>query len=142
MHEVAKKQLGAEAIANYGPLGNTALTLGCGIVAVRKIEFRSGLTDAGCRRGRALPPRGHSGTSSDRRYGSDSAQLSRINKGTRREFRARLIRAGQGGKGSATSKLIRLAKEAGPVGIWSGLGPRIVMTAFLVRSVERCSGKV
>jgi len=92
MHEVAKKQLGAEAIANYGPLGNTALTLGCGIVAGVAAAVLSHPADT---------------------------LLSRINKG-------------QGGKGSATSKLIRLAKEAGPVGIWSGLGPRIVMTAFLV----------
>lgn len=30
------------------------------------------------------------------------------------------------------SKLIKLAKEAGPGGVWSGLGTRIVMTAALV----------
>lgn len=30
------------------------------------------------------------------------------------------------------SKLVKLAKEAGPGGVWSGLGTRIVMTAALV----------
>ncbi|GAA6004857.1 Mir1p [Rhodotorula paludigena] len=44
------------------------------------------------------------------------------------------INKGQGGKGSATTKLIRLAKEAGPLGLFAGLGPRIVMTAGLVSS--------
>jgi len=42
------------------------------------------------------------------------------------------INKGEGGPGSATSKLIRLAKEAGPSGLFVGLGPRIVMTAGLV----------
>lgn len=44
------------------------------------------------------------------------------------------INKGGGGKGSATTKLIRLAGETGPVGIWAGLGTRVVMTAFLVSS--------
>lgn len=30
------------------------------------------------------------------------------------------------------SKLITLAKEAGPTGVWAGLGTRIAMTAALV----------
>lgn len=42
------------------------------------------------------------------------------------------INQGGGGSGSAMSKLIVLAKETGPVGIWAGLGTRIAMTAFLV----------
>lgn len=42
------------------------------------------------------------------------------------------INKGEGGPGSATSKLIRLAKEAGFSGLFVGLGPRIVMTAGLV----------
>jgi len=42
------------------------------------------------------------------------------------------INKGEGGPGSATSKLIRLAKEAGPAGLFVGLGPRILMTAGLV----------
>ena len=42
------------------------------------------------------------------------------------------INRGGGGSGSAMSKLIVLAKETGPVGIWAGLGTRILMTAFLV----------
>ncbi|PWN22143.1 mitochondrial carrier [Microstroma glucosiphilum] len=42
------------------------------------------------------------------------------------------INKGGGGSGSAMSKLITLAKETGPVGIWAGLGTRIAMTAFLV----------
>ncbi|CAO1638071.1 unnamed protein product [Parajaminaea phylloscopi] len=42
------------------------------------------------------------------------------------------INQGGGGKGSAMSKLITLAKEAGPTGVWAGLGTRILMTAALV----------
>lgn len=42
------------------------------------------------------------------------------------------INKGEGGPGSATSKLIRLAKEAGFSGLFVGLLPRIVMTAGLV----------
>ncbi|PWN49996.1 mitochondrial carrier [Violaceomyces palustris] len=42
------------------------------------------------------------------------------------------INKGGGGKGSAMSKFFRLAKETGPVGIWAGLGTRILMTSFLV----------
>lgn len=53
------------------------------------------------------------------------------------------INKGEGGKGSAMSKLIRLSKENGFVGMFSGLGPRIVMTAGLVsgqcKSVIRLS---
>ncbi|GAA5836223.1 hypothetical protein JCM9279_002233 [Rhodotorula babjevae] len=44
------------------------------------------------------------------------------------------INKGEGGKGSATAKLIRLAKDAGPLGLFAGLGPRILMTAGLVSS--------
>lgn len=36
------------------------------------------------------------------------------------------INKGEGGKGSASVKLVRLAKEAGPLGLFAGLGPRIV----------------
>ncbi len=42
------------------------------------------------------------------------------------------INKGGGGEGSAMTKLLRLAKETGPVGIWAGLGTRVLMTAFLV----------
>lgn len=42
------------------------------------------------------------------------------------------INKGGGGKGSAMTKLFRLARETGPVGIWAGLGTRMLMTAFLV----------
>jgi len=42
------------------------------------------------------------------------------------------INKGKGGSGSVISKLVQLSKEAGPVGLFSGLGPRIVMTAGLV----------
>lgn len=42
------------------------------------------------------------------------------------------INKGEGGPGSATSKLIRLAKEAGFSGLFVGLGPRVLMTAGLV----------
>lgn len=42
------------------------------------------------------------------------------------------INKGEGGSGSATSKLLRLAREAGFSGLFVGLGPRIVMTAGLV----------
>ncbi|SNX81780.1 related to MIR1 - Phosphate transporter of the mitochondrial carrier (MCF) family [Melanopsichium pennsylvanicum] len=42
------------------------------------------------------------------------------------------INKGGGGKGSAMTKLIRLARETGPIGIWAGLGTRMLMTAFLV----------
>ena len=31
-----------------------------------------------------------------------------------------------------TYRLVTLARQAGPVGIWAGLGPRMVMTAGLV----------
>jgi len=44
------------------------------------------------------------------------------------------INKGEGGPGSSTSKLIRLAKEAGFSGLFVGLVPRIVMTAGLVSS--------
>ncbi|CEH19516.1 mitochondrial carrier [Ceraceosorus bombacis] len=42
------------------------------------------------------------------------------------------INRGGGGSGSAMSKLIVLAKETGPVGIWAGLGTRMLMTGFLI----------
>ncbi|GAA5927131.1 hypothetical protein JCM1841_006058 [Sporobolomyces salmonicolor] len=42
------------------------------------------------------------------------------------------INKGEGGPGSASSKLIRLARQAGPIGLFAGLGPRMLMTAFLV----------
>lgn len=42
------------------------------------------------------------------------------------------INKGGGGKGSAMTKLVRLAAETGPVGIWAGLGTRVLMTAFLI----------
>lgn len=51
------------------------------------------------------------------------------------------INKGEGGPGSASSKLIRLAKEAGFSGLFVGLGPRIVMTAGLVSGqCESCGG--
>lgn len=42
------------------------------------------------------------------------------------------INKGGGGSGSAMSKLVVLAKETGFTGLWSGLGTRVLMTAFLV----------
>lgn len=42
------------------------------------------------------------------------------------------INKGGGGEGSAMKRLIRLGYEAGPLGIWAGLGTRIAMTAVLV----------
>ncbi|KIJ54566.1 hypothetical protein M422DRAFT_152488 [Sphaerobolus stellatus SS14] len=42
------------------------------------------------------------------------------------------INKGHGPSGSMTYRLITLAREAGPVGIWAGLGPRMLMTAGLV----------
>ncbi|GAA5866571.1 hypothetical protein JCM3774_004017 [Rhodotorula dairenensis] len=44
------------------------------------------------------------------------------------------INKGHGGKGSAAKKLIVLAKQAGPLGLFTGLGPRMIMTAGLVSS--------
>ncbi|GAA6062716.1 hypothetical protein JCM10212_002267 [Sporobolomyces blumeae] len=44
------------------------------------------------------------------------------------------INKGKGGKGSAASKLVVLAKQAGVKGLFAGLGPRMVMTAGLVSS--------
>ncbi|GAA5851532.1 hypothetical protein JCM5353_005903 [Sporobolomyces roseus] len=44
------------------------------------------------------------------------------------------INKGEGGKGSAASKLVVLAKENGFRGMFAGLGPRILMTAGLVSS--------
>ncbi|BGP14672.1 mitochondrial phosphate carrier protein [Rhodosporidiobolus nylandii] len=44
------------------------------------------------------------------------------------------INKGQGGTGSAASKLVVLAKQAGPLGLFAGLGPRMIMTAGLVSS--------
>ncbi|KAE8211180.1 hypothetical protein CF327_g5042 [Tilletia walkeri] len=42
------------------------------------------------------------------------------------------INQGGGGSGGTFSRLATLAKETGPVRIWAGLGPRILMTAGLV----------
>lgn len=42
------------------------------------------------------------------------------------------INKGGGGSGSAMKKLVVLAKETGPIGIWAGLSTRILMTAILV----------
>lgn len=42
------------------------------------------------------------------------------------------INKGHGPKGSMLSRLAALSREIGPVGIWAGLGPRMVMTAGLV----------
>lgn len=42
------------------------------------------------------------------------------------------INQGEGGKGSAMSKLVTLAGEAGFSGLWAGLQTRILMTAFLI----------
>lgn len=44
----------------------------------------------------------------------------------------RQINQGKGGSGGVVTRLATLARETGPVGLFSGLGPRIVMTAFLV----------
>ncbi|GAA5951087.1 hypothetical protein JCM8115_005050 [Rhodotorula mucilaginosa] len=44
------------------------------------------------------------------------------------------INKGHGGKGSAAKKLVVLAKQAGPLGLFAGLGPRMIMTAGLVSS--------
>ncbi|ORY81994.1 mitochondrial phosphate carrier protein [Protomyces lactucae-debilis] len=42
------------------------------------------------------------------------------------------INKGKGGDGSAVHKLGVLARETGFRGLWAGLGPRILMTSFLV----------
>lgn len=42
------------------------------------------------------------------------------------------INQGGGGRGSALQKLMVLAQEAGPFGLWAGLPTRILMTAILV----------
>ncbi|KAK0530947.1 mitochondrial phosphate carrier protein [Tilletia horrida] len=42
------------------------------------------------------------------------------------------INQGGGGSGGTVSRLVKLAQETGPVRIWAGLGPRILMTAGLV----------
>lgn len=42
------------------------------------------------------------------------------------------INKGGGGSGSAVKRLAVLAYETGPVGLWAGLGTRIIMTTFLV----------
>ncbi|KAF8506303.1 mitochondrial carrier [Gautieria morchelliformis] len=42
------------------------------------------------------------------------------------------INKGHGPTGSMTHRLVVLARQAGPVGIWAGLGPRMIMTAGLV----------
>ena len=42
------------------------------------------------------------------------------------------INKGDGGKGSALTKLARVAGQTGFVGIWAGLTTRILMTAILV----------
>ncbi|KDE07370.1 hypothetical protein MVLG_02412 [Microbotryum lychnidis-dioicae p1A1 Lamole] len=42
------------------------------------------------------------------------------------------INKGKGGKGGIFKRLATLAAEAGPAGLFSGLGPRVVMTAGLV----------
>ncbi|KAL9935715.1 hypothetical protein V8E36_005292 [Tilletia maclaganii] len=42
------------------------------------------------------------------------------------------INQGGGGSGGTVSRLVNLARETGPVRIWAGLGPRILMTAGLV----------
>lgn len=40
------------------------------------------------------------------------------------------INKGHGGKGSAAKKLVVLAKQAGPLGLFAGLGPRMVRLSF------------
>ncbi|KAF8578061.1 mitochondrial carrier [Ramaria rubella] len=42
------------------------------------------------------------------------------------------INKGHGPTGSMGHRLVTLARQAGPVGIWAGLGPRMIMTAGLV----------
>lgn len=42
------------------------------------------------------------------------------------------INKGGGGSGTVLKRLAVLAREAGPVGIWAGLGTRVLMTAVLV----------
>lgn len=42
------------------------------------------------------------------------------------------INKGEGGNGSTLHRLGTIARELGPVGLFSGLGPRMLMTAFLV----------
>ncbi|CAD6971831.1 hypothetical protein A4X06_0g6430 [Tilletia controversa] len=42
------------------------------------------------------------------------------------------INQGGGRSGGTVSRLVKLAQETGPVRIWAGLGPRILMTAGLV----------
>ena len=52
------------------------------------------------------------------------------------------INKGGGGKGGAMKKLLVLAKETGPVGIWAGLGTRVVMTAFLISGQFAIYGQI
>jgi hypothetical protein len=52
--------------------------------------------------------------------------------GIRPESPSFKINKGHGPTGSMTHRLVVLARQAGPVGIWAGLGPRMVMTAGLV----------
>lgn len=42
------------------------------------------------------------------------------------------INKGGGGKGSAFSKMVTLTREMGFMGLWAGLGPRIIMQAGLI----------
>jgi len=42
------------------------------------------------------------------------------------------INKGHGPSGTMVYRLVTLAREAGPIGIFAGLGPRMVMTAGLV----------
>ena len=47
-----------------------------------------------------------------------------------------MINKGKGGEGGVLSRLGQLAKQAGPVGLFSGLGPRMYVFGAVLLSVS------
>ena len=109
-HETALKMMSKETKQNLGAVGNGMLTLSCGVVAVCERTYLQAVKHADVKHSQGVAAAVISQPG--------DTLLSQINKG-------------EGGPGSATSKLIRLAREAGFRGLFVGLGPRIIMVSSL-----------
>ena len=116
MHEAVDKRMDEKTKANLSTTSNNLITLGCGTIDV--------CVDAAASLPKILTDIYQGFAAAILSQPADTL-LSQINKG-------------KGGPGGVLSRLGQLAKEAGPVGLFSGLGPRMVMTAGYAHRLCRC----
>lgn len=108
-HETVYKQLSEEKRKNLSVLEDTGITLGCGVVAGISAAVLSHPADTLL-----------SQVSEEPRISKRASSLKSLS-----VFDGQ-INKGKGGKGGILKRLGTLAAEAGPAGLFSGLGPRVV----------------